>query len=254
MIKFSIILFLILILFISCSTTYKISYDTYLKDSLKKDLKYSDDKFDFSFIPVSNGIWFTVKNKTNKTAYLVWDKTYFIEPSGNSYKALDVDALNTIEEIARKENNEDLIPANSNYARFTTPKNNLNKFEQYDYITINSIFTNSTYTSSNYYKFFEAGAYWKTTIQNEAKNNNYGKDSWERPAYEGDLLESNSEQLKDFLINNNNLGLGLYIRHGEENYEYRFDFKIKQATIYEGDGDEKSTVRILKEENNFEVK
>jgi hypothetical protein len=252
--KTSIITLLSILFFISCSTTYKISYDTYIKDSQKKDLNYSDDKFDFTFIPVSNGIWFSVKNKTSKTAYLVWDKTYFIEPTGNSFKALDVDALNTVEEVARKENNESLIPANSIYARFTTPKNNLSKFAQYDYVTINNIFTNNIYTSSSYYEFFEAGAYWKTTIQNEPKNNNYGKDSWDRPAYEGDLLERNTYELKDFLINNNNLGLGLYIKYENENYEYRFDFKIKQANIYEDDGSSKIIIRVLKEENNFEVK
>lgn len=92
----------------SCSVNYELSYDTYLENSEPKGLRFQDDSFIFNFIPVSNGIFFSINNLTDTTAFLIWDKSYFIEPDGNSYKAINLDLLKVEDEIVHKELNEEL--------------------------------------------------------------------------------------------------------------------------------------------------
>lgn len=246
---------LISVLFWSCSNSYQITYNTYLKESEKKDLNYSDDKFDFTFIPVANGIWFKIKNKTSTTAYLLWDNSYFIEPSGNSYKAIDVDALNTPEEALIKENNESVIPSNSSYARFTTPNTNINKFNETNTVIYNNLFTNNSYANTKYNSYFKTGAYWETTFEKEEETSKkyYGQNG-EDYADDDVKLNLKCNELRSKTKLNNNLGLGLTIKYNDAIYEYRFDFKISQINIYEISGDTKKIVRTLKEENDFIIK
>lgn len=252
--KYSIVSILSILLFISCSTTYKVSYDTYLKDSPNKELKYSDDKFEFVFIPVANGIWFTIKNNSDRTAYLVWDKSYFIEPSGNTYKALDIDVINTINEVARKENNESPIPAKSSYSRFTTPNTNLQKFQEYNTVIVTNYFTNYTYSTTFKSDFFDAGAYWVTTLKKEDAGsgvNYYGEGG---KIEDGDtFLDKNCIAIRNDIQQNNKLGLGFYIKRDDQEYEYRFDFKVKQVNIYEVSDNRNILKRVMKESENYEI-
>jgi hypothetical protein len=243
MFKKSVFIGLIVLIFISCSTTYKVSYETYLKESPNKELKYSDDKFDFAFIPVANGIWFTIKNNTDKNAYLVWDKTYFIDPTGNSFKALDYDAVLVTEEVARKENNESPIPAKSSFARFTTPNTNLKKFQEFNTVTVTNFFTDYTYSNTFTSEFFDAGAYWPAT---------YFKDD-ENPYSDDEYLDIKCGELKNTIMKDNNLGLGLYIKQNDAFYEYRFDFKVNQINIYEVKEKRNILKRELKASENFEL-
>ena len=244
MFKNAIFIVLVLILFISCSSTYKVSYDTYIKDTPNKELKYNDDKFEFAFIPVANGIWFTIKNKTDQNSYLVWDKTYFIDPTGNTFKALDYDAVLVTDEVARKENNESPIPAKSSFARFTTPNTNLKKFQEYNTIIVNNYFTNYTYSNTFKSEFFDAGAYWPSTYLKDS-DNHYSDD---------EFLDIKCEELKNIILRSNSLGLGLYIKQNDSFYEYRFDFKVKQISIYEVNENENILKRTLKASEKFELK
>lgn len=225
-----------------CSTTYLISYDTYLINSQDKSLSHNDDKFSFSFIPVSNGIYFAIKNNTNQSAYLVWDKSYFIAPSGNSFKALDYDAILVTDEVARKENNESPIPANSSFSRFTTSNTNVSKFQEYNSTTVNNYFTHYSYTTTINNEFFDIGAYWRTTLVFQTKN--------ERSCEY--LLGVRCEEIKNDILLNNKLGLGLFIKQKDEVYEYRFDFKVKQVSIYKIEKDKNILMRELKETSNFD--
>lgn len=254
MIKYSIFIVSFALLFISCSTTYKISYDTYLKDSPNKELKFSDDKFEFAFIPVANGIYFTIKNNSDRTAYLVWDKSYFIEPSGNTFKALDIDAINTVNEVARKENNESPIPAKSSFARFTTPNTNLQKFQEFNTVIVNNYFTNYTYSTTFKSDFFDVGAYWVTTLKKEDESSGVTYYSEESKIEDDDMfLDKNCKEIKNNILQNNKLGLGFYIKQDDKEYEYRFDFKVNQVNIYKVSDNKNILKRVMKESENFEI-
>lgn len=234
-----------LLLFSACRTTYLVSYDSYLTNSPSKSLNFNDNRFEFSFIPVSNGIWFSIKNNSNQTAYLVWDKSYFIEPSGNSYKALDYDAIVVTDEVARKENNESPIPANSTFSRFTTSNTNVTKFKEH-YTTSTTVYSyfskynySATFHNEFYNEFFDIGAYWKTQLNYPSKYSEF-------------FLDRECKNIKEDILLNNKLGLGLFIKQNEELYEYRFDFRIKQVNIYEVEKNNNILKRELKETSNFD--
>lgn len=246
--KYLAIIVLSSIFVMACSTNYIVTYDTYLEESVTKELRYSDELFDFSFIPVQNGIWFTIKNKTNKMGYLDWDESYFIVPSGNSFKALDMDAINTVEEVSKKSTNQALIPAKAIYERFTTPNINMKKFVESDHITFRNIFSNFNITLSNYTHYFEAGSYWVTSFSSgQGWNDPYMQNN----KSEGSILDRYCELIKNDLIMNNKLGLGLNIIHEDTIYDYHFDFRVKQVNIYEVKRDSKKLVRTLSEHNNY---
>jgi hypothetical protein len=237
------------LIFFSCSSTYEVTYDTYLSNTPYKTLKFIDDKFDFSFIPVSNGIWFTIKNGTDQTAYLVWDKSYFIEPSGNSYKAIDYDAIKVVEEFEQKGNNETPIPAKSTFSRFTTANTNVKKFEDFETISISNLFSDYTYSTSIRNEFFKAGAYWPTVFERGGS----GTMRKENTDFDDDetFLDKKCSELYDYILKNNNLGLGLFIKQNNEFYEYRFDFRIKEAKIYEVKKNNNVLKRVLNEKDNY---
>ena len=86
--------------FAGCTKVYKVAYQTSLADSDRLD--FEDEYFAFKFVPLPNGIWFDIYNKTKTTAKIIWDKSYFIMPDGNSYKALNTDLLKEERRIAEK--------------------------------------------------------------------------------------------------------------------------------------------------------
>lgn len=242
------------LIIISCSTTFNVAFDTYLSKSPTKALSYSDEKFDFNFIPVSNGIWFTIKNNTEQTAYLIWDKSYFIDPSGNSYKALNYDVIAITDEVARRENNESPIPAKSTFSRFTTSNTNLQKFSEYNSKTVNNYFTNYSYTTSFNKDFFNIGNYWITKFDFNETSGYYYSSGDKTLEPEDIYLNKKCEDIKKFIKQNNNLGLGLFIKDSEKTYEYRFDFKIKEVKIYKEDFNGRNILRrTLSEINNFDL-
>src|SRR5271169_2818751 len=114
----AIILISVSIVLFGC-VSYRTLYDTYLLNSdPPKSLQFKDNNFEFVFQPVENGIWFQVKNLNEKPAFLEWDRSYFIEPSGNSYKALNTDLVNENSETKIKEKYESILPPNAIFQRF----------------------------------------------------------------------------------------------------------------------------------------
>lgn len=207
----------ILLLGCSSSNIYLLKYETYLANSEQKNLKFKDDKFEFEFLPVPNGIYFTIKNLTDKSAFLIWDQSYFIEPNGNTSKALNVDLLEENEKTVLKSKYESILPSKARFTRFTTSTRNLEKFRAANINMIQfSIFpTQLTTVLISNKVFYNYGRYWKN-FEND-KNVPF---------------DYQLEKIKSYVLMNNNLGLGLVIRMDEENYEYRFDFEFKRVDIY----------------------
>src|SRR4030042_1480044 len=98
-IKSTLVLFALLLILSSCSISYKVSYQTYLEGNPDESLEYRDSIMKISFYTRPNGIYFDIENLTSNNLYLIWDKSYFIEPDGGSSKALNTDILETSKEI-----------------------------------------------------------------------------------------------------------------------------------------------------------
>jgi hypothetical protein len=220
------------ILFSSCYTTgFEYYYNTRLENhSPQNDLNYSDSLFNFQFLPVPNGIYFTITNNTNESVSIDWDNSYFTEPSGNTYKALNSDFIGLSNELALKQTNTTIIPPKGKVSRFTTSNKNLSSFSIYTntnmfYDALNGV---SNYSSlSRYDKFVTAGNYWPI----------YQSYSGESTVSQMDSTICTSfvfgfNIVKDYMKNNNNLGLGLKLNHKNTSKNYDFKFKFVNSMIY----------------------
>jgi hypothetical protein len=203
-------------IFLFCSNAYFVKYDTYLKNTIPKSLFFSDDKFEFKFLPVPNGIEFTIKNISGLTAFLIWNRSYFIDPSGNPTKAMNWDLLSTNEKSFVKENFESILPPNSTFTRFTTSVLNVNQFSNWSFYQQYAPLINTNYTFESYLKWYEGGKYWIT--------------SYLIPSDEKDIYDS---ILTDYVIRNNKLGLGLCIKVNDSLIDYRFDFKFSKIEVWD---------------------
>jgi hypothetical protein len=150
----------IAVLFGCTSYHYFTEYTTHLVNSEPKSLAYKDTVFNFEFLPVPNGVYFNITNLSDIPAILEWDRCYFIEPTGNPSRALNVDG-GTREDTHMNEGarNESVIPPHSSFGRFTTSALNVHKFtkiESYYYLFSKSSGFSSTYCTT----FFNYGRYW----------------------------------------------------------------------------------------------
>jgi hypothetical protein len=216
------------IVLFGCSSSYFIKYDTYLPNSdPSKTLQFKDDKFDFTFLPRENGIWFTIKNITNKPAILEWDRCYFVDPSGNSSKALNVDLLEGNKETEEKAKYESMIPSNGNFSRFTTSARNVDIFKKISVTEMKGFLFSMEYSNVNVNieKFTNFGRYWPEYKPVISNNNS-------SPTSEGTSTELT--RIRNFVLNNNNLGLGFGIKLNDTILDYKFDFKFKSVEIFKG--------------------
>ncbi len=222
MLKHLLILFVTLML-TSCATRskYFVVYDTYLKGSQPKSLTFQDDKFLFEFLPVPNGVYFNIKNLTSSPAVIIWDRSYYIEPNNNSSKLLNMDIFQEERETLLKTKYESILPPGANFNRFTTSALNVDKFQNIDKSIISANMTMGNYNISmtsadwKYSEFFTYGRYWSDI---------------------GNILQSELpqklEDVKDYILNNNNMGIGMAIQINHEIVDYRFDFKFKNVSVY----------------------
>jgi hypothetical protein len=203
------------------SRHFAVEYSAHLLNSEPKSLVYKDTFFVFEFNPVPNGLYFNITNLTNVPAILEWDRCYFIDPTGNPSRALNVDAgIREDTHMYEGARNESVIPPHNSFGRFTTSALNVQKF---------------TKSESYYYRFSKSIAY-SSTIFNTFYN--YGR-YW--PDYNGPAFEpTDSLHKKDialpgissYLRKNNNMGVGFHIRLKDTVIDYKFDFKIDKISIY----------------------
>ena len=204
-----------------CKVLYHHTYYTYLENSPDESLQFKDSVISVIFSVKPNGISFDIKNLTKNNMYLIWDKSYFIDPKGNSSKALNTDVLETNKKILDKENYESVIPQGSHFARFTSSVKNLSLFDTYNSLTIYNEATKSVNSFSDYSEFYQTGTYWYLGLKR-----NYSS--------KGDIANLDKAEIsliQKFIPNNNELGMGFTLKYKEKELEYHFKFPIKKVEI-----------------------
>lgn len=198
---------------------YIVEYNTHLLNSEPKSLVYKDTLFDFEFYPVPNGVYFNITNLSNVPATLEWNSCYFIEPTGNPSRALNVDGI--IEDTRTREmaNNESVIPPHGSFGRFTTSALNVQATtEAHSYYYFHKSFG---YSSTTFNTFYDYGRYWP---------------DYNGPAFEpADSLHKKDialPKISSYVRKNNNMGVGFHIRLKDTVVDYKFDFKIDKIAIY----------------------
>ena len=232
------------LLFGSCKVTYLVSYDSLIEGSNDESLQYNDSIIKIVFSPRSNGVIFDIENLTKNNLYLIWDKSYFIEPNGSSSKLLNTDILNTNSAIRDKENYESIIPQSGHFIRFTTSATKISEFSIYNSSTVYNETTTSVKTNTDYSKFYLTGKYWYTGSKRPFSSKT------EIP----NLDKQEISAVQKFIKNNNQLGLGLTIRNKEKELEYHFKLPFTKAIISKKMSEEYiyTTSYELNKKNGFE--
>jgi hypothetical protein len=205
----------------SCAQFHYITnYSTHLSNSDPASLVYKDTLFGFEFHPVPNGLYFNITNLSNVPATLEWDKCYFIEPTGNPSRALNVDGgIREDTHLFEGARNESIIPPHTSFGRFTTSALNVEaiKVSNSYYYFYNSF----GYSSTTFNTFYDYGRYWP---------------EYKGPVFEpADSLKKNDislPQISSYVSKNNNMGVGFHIRLKDTVVDYKFDFKIDKIAIY----------------------
>lgn len=208
-----------------CAARYRMNYHTYLLGSEPKSLQFKDDKFAFEFAPLPNGIWFEIANLSEVPGFLVWDRCYFIEPGGNSSKALNVDLLEENVATRDKAIYESILPPNAIFARFTTSALNIEEFSSLRSSQITNYFLRATTSFSEVNKFYNFGRYWPEFLP-------VYWDSVSRRETTSSLRQSTFTDISSYVANNDRMGLGLCIRLNDNFNDYRFDFRFDRIEVY----------------------
>lgn len=207
-----------------CYTTYYVSYEARLANGRPDSVSYEDDDFRFAFEPVVNGVYFAVENKTDTTATILWDRSYFIGPSLSASGALNADLILTPDKVRAISRNESLVPRKSYYSRFTTSTNNIAAL--YDF-SENAGYFSRTFSSGSLSKvsyeaaldkFYQAGSFLPVKVEVDKTS--------------GEPNQSGLSSVTDVLRRDNKMALGLTLRLGRTEKEYRFDFVFCRAFAF----------------------
>jgi hypothetical protein len=217
-----IIILIITTLISSCKISYLVSYQTYLNGYPKDTLLYNDSIIKVKFETKPNGIYFDIENLTKNNLYLIWDKSYFIKPNGESSKALNSDVLETNSSIGNKENYESIIPQNGHFDRYTCSSKDISFFQVYKSTVFYNEATKVINTYTDYSEFYKRRCYW---YLGEKKQYSGKK---EIPS----LDKQEISKIQEFVNNNDKLAMGFTIRNKEKEIEYHFEFPIKKVEIY----------------------
>jgi hypothetical protein len=218
--KFGLWIAIAYVLFSGCTVNYSLEYDT----TLKHNETSGNNDLDFKFTPLYNGVMFTIVNNSDETARILWDKSYFIMPNGNSSKALNPDLLREEKEIVDKSSNVSTVPSRSEFSRFTTSTLNATKFA---FANISSFYTRiGSYESSSIRilndEFVRSENYWpyQVVVDMGSAMNDSTKTQ---------VAIRGLETISNFVEMNNHLGVGFVIEQSGKEEEYRFDILIDKV-------------------------
>jgi len=232
-------------IFSSCKVSYIVTYQTYLEGSPEESNEFIDSIMKINFDPRPHGIDFDIENRVTNNLYLIWDKSYFIEPSGESSKALNQDVLETASSIRDKENYESVIPQRAHFKRFTCSSKNISFFNTSESFSHYSELLKSinTYTITN--KSWSSSVYWYI-----GENIPYSSKS-EIPVLNNRVVNKALKEINE----KNNLAIGFTIKDKDKEIEYHFKFLIKKVEIYNRTSSDAKYVKIfeLNKDNNFEI-
>ncbi len=227
----------------SCYVEHQYYYETKIKP-LESDSLFNffeDELVRIHLYPKPNGINFKIENKTSENMYLLWNSSYFIDPQGNSSKALKRDLLFSKNKIAAKDNYETIIPKKASYQEFTTSSINVNTFrESNSTATYNDGYSrtvttyNTSYTHSPYWKVESKIDISQSTDKNRTIKN--------------ELLE-----MEKYANQNNQLGIGFALKYQNDTLEYDFKLPITRVFVFSSNSNSNSftltdTIHLLNSE------
>jgi hypothetical protein len=242
MLKTLIVLFAAMLtaLLSGCSTTYSLKYDARLRHAPEPGtLRVEEDGLVFSFLLTPAGILFSIENNSGNDAELDWSRSYFIEPGGNSFKALNLDTIREDKMVAAKSRDAVVIPRGAKLLRFTTASTNP---ERYTVVHSAQIATWMSHTS-------QAWTFASTSIQ----------EGFDFPRYfpldfkaEGSRLAAKLEEVSTLLKAGSSMGLGLMIRKDGSEKLQRFDIDVEKVSVLAKrtlhEGETVSTVQVATHE------
>lgn len=207
---------------VGCKVSYLYTYDTYLENSPIKSLTFTDSLIRVDFYPLPNGVQIDIENLSPQNLYLDWEQSYFIKPDGSTSKALNTDILETSKDIVDKDNNVSIIPKGSHFIRFTCSAKDIDFFAFQTTSVFHNRITNTYNISSGYSEFFKRRPYWLL-----GGDRQYNSKS-ELPSYH----QNEAIRVQEFILNNNNLGLGFTLKYKGTELEYHFRLPIKSSTVF----------------------
>lgn len=220
----------------ACTTTYDVVYGFRLEGSeAGAPLETSDGAFSFKFWPNVAGIEFVAKNLTEDDASLDWDQSFFVQPDGNTYKALNTDVLDEANEIVMKSRYSSIIPAGAKLHRFTSATV---RAEKLGWVSISEVGTQVA-NSRLQWSESEASWLWTGTTSHARTTSILVGESWRAWPYFPMHFSVNSElevpaaldDLADKLRSGATMGLGLTISHKGAERAYRFKFSIDRVFV-----------------------
>jgi hypothetical protein len=96
------------LIFAGCKSYPPYRYSFSLFESLDETLSFQDDEVHFKFVPSSENIHMTIKNKTDQKIDLVRDKAEYIDISGNSHMIHY--GYDYVQEVLNYEQNNRYVP------------------------------------------------------------------------------------------------------------------------------------------------
>lgn len=228
----------------ACESTLKMDYAYSIKSNIEgSESPLQDERFKFQFVALSSGVLFTIENLGDEPAYIVWDDCYFVEPSGNTFNALNTDLVEESDSTAvqaMKSNYKTQVPAGTSVTRFTTATTNTHTVTR-----IKAAQVSLDLTSTNY-RYDGSGWYWSdpqvsTTVRNYALGlqQSSATNEWEASRYYPASFKTSSSSGKDRRLTaklnalnakveqDQPMTLGLRVDCGEDTINYRFDFQVE---------------------------
>ncbi len=216
----------------SCTTTLEVDYrfGVVVPEGLAPSAE-DDAAFDFDFVVVPTGIYFTVQNNSSAPATIDWQNCFFIDTSGNTYNALNTDILNETNEVAFKSANRTQLPAKGRVSRFTTATVNVQGKSvvtsvdvgvmlQETHIVDTGIGWNSTPTS-------RTSATYARTLVSSRVDHWYARRFYEPEVVLRDKNDPGAfKQLVERISARSPMGVGIRVVTEEGPIDFRFDFPV----------------------------
>lgn len=203
---------------VGCATNYELRYEAQLRSQAEPgSLVTEQDGLRFEFQPLPTGVAFAIVNNAAEDVVLDWSRSYFIEPGGNSFKALNTDTVNEEGVIALKSLDIATVPRGAMLRRFTTASVNPERYR----IVRSRAF--STWMAG----YGQAWTFSSLSIDEGLTFPEYYPLS---VSADETQLTRKLDEVSKILVSGPSMGLGLMIRTGNSEKLYRFDVDFTKVS------------------------
>ena len=175
------------------------------------------DGLRFEFQPLPTGIAFAIVNNAAEDVVLDWSRSYFIEPGGNSFKALNTDTVNEEGAVALKSLDVATVPKGAMLRRFTTASVNSERYWRVDANAFSTWMSDYGDTWTFASLSIDEGLYFPQYYPLAVS------------AEEGQL-KGKLDSVSTLMKGGPSMGLGLMIRTGTAEKLYRFDLDFTKVS------------------------